>query len=281
MKHTLEILIFVTLALVLHVLAFAQKPVHGQQSGGSSGETMVSIEAAAATVTKMVETWERPHVTVPDIQPTLTTPANTTSIAATVPQIDLSPAPRPEMRLATPRPDSFDEFKPDAIQPPPRPLVSEPEVKVSSDARPKLRPPKTQPEPAQKAKNTSAGRKKEVAAGSGGAAQAGTGRTNATTGNPSQNAKLQAIWGAKIRARIDRSKRFPRRAKASGDVTVELHVSRDGQLLSYRIRKSSGVAVLDDAAMKAVAHAGRFPKAPKNLPGNKFGFSVLIRLAPR
>ncbi|WP_170334529.1 TonB family protein [Ruegeria arenilitoris] len=281
MKHTLEIFAFVALALMVHVLAFAQRPESSQQSGGNGGEAIVSIKAAAATVAEMVETWERPPVTVPEIQTPLTAPREPTSLATTIPQIDTSPAARPEMRLAAPPPDSLNDFNPDAIQPPPLPPIPEPEIKVSSDTRPKPRPPEAKPEQAQKAKTTSSGRKKEVAAGSGGAAQAGTGSANATTGNPGQNAKLQAVWGAKIRARIDRSKRIPRGTKASGGVTIELHVSRDGKLLSHGIRKSSGIAALDDAALKAVTRAGRFPKAPKNLQGNKFSFSVLIRLEPR
>ncbi|MCG7521549.1 energy transducer TonB [Ruegeria sp. Ofav3-42] len=283
MKRALEIFVFVTLSLGVHVLVFAQKPESGLQSGGSGGDAIVSIQAAAATVAEMVETWERPPVTVPEVQPALATPEVPISMAMTVPQIDLNPASRPEMRLAMSQPEALDEFKIDAVQPPPPPPPPEPEpeISVSSNARPKPRPPEPQPEKAQKAKQTTAGRKKEVAAGSGGATQAGLGHAEATTGNPGQNAKLQAVWGAKIRARIDRSKRFPRGVKDSGGVTVELHVSRDGKLLRYRIRKSSGIAALDEAAMKAVARAGRFPKAPKKLPGNKFGFSVLIRLAPR
>ena len=280
MKRYLEIGVFITLALGLHVLVFAQRPQSGAQSGGSGGDAIVSIKAAAATVAEMVETWERPPATVPQTQPKLTAPTASASMSTTVPQIDLAPAQRPEMQLAMPLPDKPDELQTDAVQPPPPPPAPEPEIKVTSETRPKPRPRDPQPEKAKKAKQTSAGRKKEVSAGSGGSAQAGHGRAETTTGNPGQNAKLQAVWGAKIRARIDRNKRFPRGVKSSGGVTVELQISRDGTLMSYRVRKSSGIAALDQAAMKAVSRAGRFPKAPKKLTGNAFRFSVLIKLSP-
>ncbi len=279
MKHGLEILTFVAIALAVHVLAFAENSSSGQQSGGSGGEARLSITAAATTVTEMVQNWERPPDTLSEVQTALTAPDLPSATETVVPQIDLAPTPRPEARLAAMPADTLDEIDLNAMQPPPPPPEPEPEVSQDPPPKPKPRPP--QPELAQKADQSSAGRQKEVAAGAGGTSQAGMGRAETATGTPGQNAELAALWGAKIRARIDRNKRYPRGTRASGDVTVELRVARDGRLLSHRIRTSSGVPILDDAALTAVARAGRFPNAPKKLAGASFGFSVRITLMPR
>ena len=280
MKHGLEIFIFVILAITLHILAFVKGPQSGLQSGGSGGDAMVSIQAAAPTVVDMVKSWDRPPVIVPAVASELAAPQSAPSDVPTVPQIDLPPAPRAAVRLATAPPEIEQDIEIDITPPPPPPPPPEPEIEAEPvpDTRPKPRPAQTQPEEALKAKQVSAGRQKEVAAGSGGSAQAGTGNAKVTTGDPGKADRLVAIWGAKIRARIDRNKRYPRGLRTSGAATVELRVSRDGKLISYRLRKSSGIAEIDKAAMDAVARAKRFPKAPKELVGDSFGFGIPIKI---
>ncbi|MEY8843169.1 TonB family protein, partial [Cribrihabitans sp. XS_ASV171] len=93
-----------------------------------------------------------------------------------------------------------------------------------------------------------------------------------------QQAKLQQEWGAKILARIERAKRYPRGTNASGQVQLVLSVARSGQLLGVTARRSSGNAQLDQAALDAVRRAGRFPAAPSGLPGNSFAFSFTMVL---
>lgn len=282
MKHWFEILIFVTLAIALHVLAFAQGSDSSQQAGGSGGDAMVSIQAAPPTMVELVESWERPPVTPSELPNTMTAPQPAPVEAPVSPQIELSPAPRAALRMAVVQPEIEDPVDVDTTPPPPPPP---PEPKADAEAvpdtRPKPRPEKQQPKEALKADQASDGRNEEVAAGSGASTQAGAGSANVTTGDPGRTAKLQAVWGAKIRARIDRSKRYPRGSKASGSVTIQLQVSRDGRLVSYRLRNSSGIPELDNAALQAVARAKRFPKAPKELIGNSFNFSVAIKLSAR
>ena len=89
-----------------------------------------------------------------------------------------------------------------------------------------------------------------------------------------QQAKLQNIWGAKIRARIERRQRYPNGASGNGHVVVRLTVARSGQLLSHRIAKSSGNAAFDQAALRAVVRAGRFPSAPKTLDLQQLTFNL-------
>ena len=64
---------------------------------------------------------------------------------------------------------------------------------------------------------------------------------------------------------------------ASGTVTVRLTVTRAGALASLSIAASSGNAVLDEAAIKAVRNAGRFPAAPKGLPQDSYSFTLPMR----
>ncbi|SDW98152.1 outer membrane transport energization protein TonB [Ruegeria halocynthiae] len=279
MKHGLELCIFVILAITLHVLAFVHGARSGQQAAGSNGDAMVSIQAAAPTVVDMVKAWERSPVAMPILQDQLAAPQPIKVETPMVPQIELAPAPNATVRTAIVQPEIEQKIEVNITPPPP----PEPEVEVKprADTRPEPRPEQKQSNEGLKAKQTSVGRRKEIAAGSGGSTQAGAGNAKVTTGDPGKMAKLQAVWGAKIRARIDRNKRYPRRSKTSGDVTIELQVSRDGRLISYRLRKSSGVPELDKAAMDAVARARRFPKAPKELVGNAFRFRVPMKLARR
>ena len=250
-----------SMAITLHILAFAQGPRASLQAGGSGGEAMVSIQAAAATVVELVEAWDRPAVVGPEVQSALASPEAVPTEAPTLPQIELSPALRAQVPVAMMEQGRSQDIAIDTTPPPPPP---EPDraAEIVPDTRPKPRPAQKQPQTGRKTDLASTARQKEVSAGSGGASQAGVGTAKVTTGDPGQTARLQAIWGAKIRARIDRNKRYPRGSNASGDVTIELQVARDGTLVSHRLRQSSGFSELDAAAMNAVARAKRFPKAP-------------------
>lgn len=277
MKQGLEIGIFVIVAIALHILAFAQGPSSGQQAGGNGGEAMISIQAAAPTVVEMVKTWERPPVIMPIVQNELAPPRPAQMETPAAPQVELNPAPKAAARVAITEPEIEQDIK---IVTAPQPPPEEPEIEAEpvSDTRPRS------PQPANelKADQASERRQKDTALGSGKSPQAGTSNAKVSTGDPGENAQLRAVWGAKIRARIDRNKRYPRGTKASGDVTIELQVSRDGKLLSYRLRSSSGVPELDKAAMDAIARSKRFPEAPKKLVGESFRFSVSIKLtSPR
>jgi protein TonB len=91
---------------------------------------------------------------------------------------------------------------------------------------------------------------------------------------------LTATWGASIRARIEKRKRYPSAADgASGTVTVRLTIARSGALTGLSIVGSSGNPALDEAAKKAVRSAGRFPAAPKGLPQDSYNFTLPMRFS--
>lgn len=275
MKRSAELLVFAALAGVIHVALFARAPENGVKSSGSGGDAMVSIQAAPETVAQMVEAWERPRPTV--TQPDLETVDPLPQVQAPVlPQFELAQAPRAAVQVALAEPDRTETPEIDTTPPPPPP---EPEPEPEPEPKPEPKPePEPAPEPrpkAQQAAVTSAGRAEQKAAGSGGSSQAGqAGGSQAATANAGRQAKLKNVWGSKIRARVAR--RTPR-GKGKGVVLVFLSVSRNGQLLSSRVAKSSGNATLDQAALSAVQRAGRFPPAPKKLTLNRLDFTLPIR----
>lgn len=282
MKRGAEILIFAALAIAVHLAFFASARSSGSEAGGSGGEAMISIQAAAQTVVEMVETWEQPLDTPPVIQNDMPPPDTPAPQQPVLPKLELTEVPRAQMRVAVAQPQDSQQVVADQSTPTPPQPKPEVEPTRKPDTKPKPRP-KQKPAPVtgQKADQTSAGRAGQRAAGSGGSPQAGAGTQETATASSGQQAKLQAIWGAKIRARIERNKRFPRGTRQAGDVTLELTVGRDGALMNYRVQKSSGAPALDEAAMGAVARAKRFPKAPKELPGNSFRFRVVMKLQPK
>jgi len=109
--------------------------------------------------------------------------------------------------------------------------------------------------------------------GAAGSAESATSRARAND--------LKAGWGAAIRARVERRKSYPRDAgSASGTVTVEVSVARNGALLGVAVTSSSGSPALDAALLKAVRAAGRFPAAPAGLGEASYSFILPMNFSP-
>lgn len=205
--------------------------------------------------------------------------------------------PRPDVPVAPPDPIRPDPPPPD-LQPPvtaarPRNQAQSPAADIETQPapenapeaslRPAVRPQATQSadisETARKSERNSPGRAAQRAAGSGGNSAAGqSNRTQAATASTGQQAKAQQVWGAKIRSRIERTKRYPRGTNASGQVSLVISIARGGQLLGVSVRQSSGNARLDEAALDAVRRAGRFSAAPEELPMKSYSFSIAVLL---
>lgn len=302
MKRTGEFIAFGGIAALLHVAFFAIAPRSGSQSSGAGGNAMVTLQAADPTIADLVETWQRPVQTRPQLDTRLEDPTAAT-LAPTVPQFELATAPRAaiETRLREPEVDETLAVDTSTAPPPPEPEPEpapepKPEPEPVPDPAPEPEPvpepqpapeptpakpakpaPKPEPAPAdaRKAEQNSAGVAGQRAAGSGASAQAGrSGGSDVATGNAGQSAKLKSIWGAKIRARIERRKRYPAGARGQGRVVVQLVVSRTGQLISHRVTKSSGTPAFDKAALQAITRAGKFPSAPKKLQVSQMTFNL-------
>jgi protein TonB len=274
MKRTAEVTVFSGLAVLIHVGLFASVPEPGVRSSGAGGEAMVSLEAADATIAQMIVAWEHPpshpQVEGPDlIQP------QTPTVAPQMAQFGLADAPAAALLVALAEPEEVNDVEIDQSTPPPPPLPDpepEPEPKPASKPRPK---PRENPPAARISTQTSPCRAAQRAAGSGNGAVAGTsGGATAATVSAGQRAKLQAIWGAKIRSRIERRKRYPSGASGSGRVVLRVTVAASGALVNYRVATTSGVDAFDQAALKAVARAGQFPKAPRGYDAAQLTFNL-------
>ena len=85
-------------------------------------------------------------------------------------------------------------------------------------------------------------------------------------------------WGSKIHRAIERQKFYPSGTRAQGRVILNLIVHSDGRLVKTEIFKSSGKALLDNAALTAVKRAN-FPVAPEGLIEDNYRFQIPIKMS--
>ncbi|MEW2914169.1 TonB family protein [Leisingera sp. JC11] len=269
MRRTAEFTVFAGLAGLIHIALFACAPDTGAQSSGAGGEALVSLQPASAEVARMAEAWQKPPET-PQPAPPSAEPLPQVQ-APVLPQIELARAPRAAVLAPLAQPAAAQQVQADtAPPPPPKPRRSE------SKQEPQAKPQATPPPKANSTRNA-AGQAGQRAAGAGGGAEAGqSSGARTATANPGREAKLRNVWGNKIRARIERRKRYPSGARGQAQVILRLTVARDGRLLDHRIAKSSGIAAFDQAALAAVARAGNFPPAPKKLQASQIRLSLPI-----
>lgn len=243
----------VAAAFGLHLAGFAlwgKAETGGAEAAGAGGADLVTLAASSASVSALVAEWERP----PEVAPAPDTP-------------DLTPAEDTPVTIAAP--DTRPQMKP-----PTAPLaVAQPMAPPKPSEPAKPQPPKAAPRPAK----PSVAAQKQVAKGQGGAQASGT-KGAAQAGTSKAQAKAHwAEWGAQIRSRIERKKRYPTGAGgAQGKVTVQLRVARSGALQSVGVARSSGSAALDRAAVQAVKAAGKFPSAPTALTDAAYTFNLSI-----
>lgn len=300
LRRTLEFGTFGLLALGVHVAAFVTLPEEGGAvASGAGGDALVSLQASSGAIEQMVADWERPPEVATELEaPTPPSPPMPSEAALDTPPDPLpdTPAPQapPQMALMMPQMEAPHEAV--ALPSPPEPT---PEPEVSAQAPEVSPPPVARPDPpaapkrqakpkvqrkvqkAERAQQASVATQGQRAAGSGGGAEAGDGGSAAAaTQSRNKLQSLRASWGATIRARIERSKRYPSDAgRASGKVTVRLTVSRTGDLISATVLRSSGEPALDRAALEAVQRARRFAAAPTGLNEASYSFSLPMRFS--
>ncbi|MBY6068876.1 TonB family protein [Leisingera aquaemixtae] len=268
MKRAAEFTVFAGLAGLIHIALFATAPETGAQSSGAGGDALVSLQPASAEVARMAEAWQTPPET-PQIETRNADPLPQVQPPA-LPQFELARAQRAALLAPLTQPAAAQPVQADTAPPPPPKRTPEP--KPESQAKPQETPP-----PKANSTRNAAGQAGQRAAGAGGGAEAGqSGGAQTATANPGREAKLRNVWGNKIRARIERRKRYPSGARGQARVVLRLTVARDGRLLDHRIAKSSGSTVFDQAALAAVARAGRFPAAPKQLAASRIRLSLPV-----
>ena len=90
-----------------------------------------------------------------------------------------------------------------------------------------------------------------------------------------------ANWKAKVVAHLERRKRYPAAARRNGEqgtVLVSFRIDGGGRVLSTRLARSSGSALLDDAAIAMVERASPVPAPP---PGAALSLTAPVRFVKR
>ncbi len=88
---------------------------------------------------------------------------------------------------------------------------------------------------------------------------------------PGFNGQAAESWRSEIVERISSVKEYPEPARpASGTAVVAFSVDRGGRITSARLARSSGSALLDQAAVATVRRANPVPPPPAGVPGGNF-----------
>jgi len=277
MKRALEFMLFIGLAAAAHlsVAVFAPDDL-GAESMGQGGAAAITLQASDAQMAAMVARWdtppeiapapERPVMQVPE-SPAPEMQASDVVRAPKDPVITKAPA---GSGLALPKAESLPDRAVTAPPPPPTP-------KVKPKAKPAPAPARKPKSQLQQAPPASAA---QQAKGEGNTANAGAAQRPeaASTLSAGQRQSLLQQWGAQVRNKIERGKRYPGAARgASGTVRVRITLGRDGSLRAVALVGSSGVAALDEAALRAVRSARRFTPAPSGLNEANYSFTLPMR----
>lgn len=298
MKLWLEIPAFGALAAGLHLAIFAAWPAGAPGAAGDGGAGTLTLSGQRGAVAEMVAAWEAPPQTA---EPAALKPIARETGQASAP----SPDALPDRRVVSPLSDVARDASlpnlPDAPRPLPTPDVAAsspapaPPTEPAAPAAPSREAPPHRgdtpagpqaaemasappaPHPTPSPPQRPAARPAQVAAGAGDGALRGV-RGEAATPGLSESARrsIVASWGAEIRARIEARKVHPEGMRASGRPVVRITVARSGALVDVRVVQSSRIAALDEAALRAVRRAGRFPAAPGELDLARVSFDLPI-----
>ncbi len=144
---------------------------------------------------------------------------------------------------------------------PPRPKPK-PQPKPQSQPKPKPQPPAARPQPPAPDPPQ---RQARVAAPPPPGGSAGSGSGDAAAGG---NPAAAADYFARLQAWLEKHKRYPRRARLrrqEGTVLLRFVMDRAGQVLSYRLERSSGHPLLDDEVKEMIRRAAPLPAVPAEI----------------
>ncbi len=104
------------------------------------------------------------------------------------------------------------------------------------------------------------------------------GRADAKTNDG--GVKAASNYKGKVVAKLRRAKRYPKKAqrkKLTGTARVAFTISRSGSVSGIRISRSSGHAILDQAALEMVKRASPMPKFPGDIRQARMTLQVPVR----
>lgn len=193
----------------------------------------------------------------------------------------------------TPKPEakSQPEPKPETSQPP----LLEPEValpKPEPKPKPKLKPePTPKPKPTPKLTQERKEYEQEEPTEQVSTASAPPVSTQAKTTAPNQGVSASLVqanrapeWRDKLLMALNVAKRYPRRARRlhqEGISYLSFIMDREGNVLKYRVTRSSGYKLLDQETRDLIQRAQPLPKPPENVEGATLEFVVPIKFSLR
>ena len=260
-------------------------------------------ETASPTATPRMPA---PVEQMPNLPRVVTPPPISTPENPSQPQVDRAPPPSPDAPALSQQPVTRTALaQPVSPAPPSKPALPQadtqstrPEVMKAAPTT-SLRPQKRPAKPAQTARHApepakptpaprtatpapqSTGATLQTAAGNRTGTNAGNADTQrASTVSLATRKDLMAQWGASIRNRVERRKRYPNGTRASGTTVLRITMARSGGLASVSVVRSSGTQELDQAAVQAVRRA-RYPAAPKGLDAAQYQFNLPLAFSRR
>ena len=198
------------------------------------------------------------------------------------PEPDVEPEPEPE-----PEPVEAPEAEP-SLQTGSLPEVADPEFAVplpphrpqglvAAPARREV------PSAARQAQNSPRRASVDSAAGAAPVAPAARAAAPLAGRDPARANALPASWQARLVAHLERHRRYPQAARASGRqgvVHLRFTIDRSGTVLGQQIARSSGAADLDAAAIAMVRRASPVPSLPDDAPAT-VSLTVPVRFEVR
>lgn len=278
MSRAGELSVFLGVAVAAHVGLWAGVTQSGSEAQGATGQASVTLMATSGEISDMVAAWTKPVEALDHMadQPELPQPE---PAALPVAHRPVSPATPQTPRLPTP------QALPMPAPPQDAPPALDPTSLKSSilERAPKASPrPTTRPAPkaAKQEPPPTPSKTASVKAQKASGGQSGTNagaRQKQRSANLSKSARqsLMAEWGGAIRNRVERRKRYPKGATASGTTVLRISVTPAGRLAAVSVVRSSGDRKLDQAAIKAVQRA-KYPAAPKGLAAAQYKFNLPV-----
>jgi TonB family protein len=99
---------------------------------------------------------------------------------------------------------------------------------------------------------------------------------------PASVPSATASWQQSLVARLAKVQRYPAQVRGvQGVVSLAFTMDRHGKVVSSRIVKSSGSAVLDAEALDLIKRAAPLPPPPADIADSDLSFIVPIRFAAR
>lgn len=212
------------------------------------------------------------------------------------PEPEPEPEPQPEPEPAPPEPEPVPEPEPEPTpvpepEPAPKPKP-EPKPQPKPAPRPEPKPqPKPKPRPAptrpsqQPASDTATARRNPDAKPAGGQdatnspAQAATRSNRTQAGSTGSVSDTPPDYRSELRSWLAKHKDYPRRARRlrqEGTAILYFVMDRNGHVLNWEIRKSSGHPLLDEAVEKMIKDADPMPALPDSVTMQRLALTVPV-----